>query len=300
MTVPSQTKLAVVTFGDLFIDVVAQLRGDLRYGDDVPARVTTRGGGAAANTAAWLADHQVPTAIVGRVGDDVWGRAAVEVLVAAGVVVHATADPSLPTGTCVVLVDAAGQRTMVTDSGASAAISVSDLPLGLFVPGAHLHVSGFSFLHDRAREAALTALRVAAENGMTRSVDPGASSVIDSVGAERLRGWLRGVDLLIPNEDEARALSGLDDPVAAARSLVDGIGAVVVKLGGDGAVWTDGANTVHGPAETIPVLDTTGAGDSFAAGFLSRWLLDRDPAASLAAGAATAARCVTLVGGRPG
>lgn len=291
---------AVVTFGDLFIDVVAQLRDGLRYGDDTPARITTHGGGAAANTAAWLADLQVPTAIVGRVGDDAWGRAAVEVLEAAGVVVHAAYDPSRPTGTCVVLVDADGQRTMVTDSGASAAIAVGDLPTALFVPGAHLHLSGFSFLHDRAREAALSALRLAAESGMTRSVDPGAAAVIDAVGADQLRGWLHGVDLLIPNEEEARRLAGDPDPIAAARSLVDGIGAVVVKLGADGAVWTDGRSSVHGAATAVPVLDTTGAGDSFAAGFLSRWLVDRDPSGSLAAGAAAAARCVTLVGGRPG
>jgi ribokinase len=291
--------IGVVTFGDLFTDVVAQLRGDLRYADDVPARVTTHGGGAAANTAAWLADVGVGTAFVGRVGDDVWGRAAVEVLESAGVDVHAASDASLPTGTCVVLVDGHGERSMVTDSGASAAISVGDLPVQLFVPGAHLHLSGFSFLHDAAREAALTALRLAGENGMTRSVDPGAMSVVQAVGADRLRGWLRGIDLLLPNEDEARLLAGVEDPVEAASSLVDGIGAVVVKLGEDGAVWTDGSSTVHGEAETVPVLDTTGAGDAFAAGFLSRWVADRHPDPALLAGARLAARCVTLVGGRP-
>lgn len=297
---PVGPPVAVVTFGDLFTDVVAQLRGDLRYADDVPARVTTHGGGAAANTAAWLAELGVPSAFVGRVGDDVWGRAAVEVLESAGVVVHAAADTSLATGTCIVLVDAHGERTMVTDSGASAVISVADLPTPLFVPGAHLHLSGFSFLHDGAREAALTALRLAGEQGMTRSVDPGAMSVVTDVGAERLRGWLRGVDLLMPNEDEARLLAGVDDPIEAAELLADGVGAVVVKLGEDGAAWTDGSSTVHGAAETVPVLDTTGAGDAFAGGFLSSWLVDRQPDAALEAAARTAARCVTLVGGRPG
>lgn len=289
----------VVTFGDLFTDVVAQLRGDLRYADDVPARVTAHGGGAAANTAAWLADLGVPTAFVGRVGDDVLGRAAVDLLVMAGVDVHAVADATLPTGTCIVLVDSHGERSMVTDSGASAAIAVADLPVERFVEGTHLHVSGFSLLHDAAREAALTALRLAGEHGMTRSFDPGAVSVIESIGAERLRSWLRGVDLLLPNEDEARRLAGMDDPEEAARSLVDGIGAVVVKLGEDGALWTDGLTTVYGEAETVPALDTTGAGDAFAAGFLARWLADREPEAALRSGALTAARCVTLVGGRP-
>lgn len=292
--------LQVLTFGDLFTDVVAQLRGDLRYADDVAARITTHGGGAAANTAAWLASLGVQAGFIGRVGDDVWGRAAVEVLEAAGVAVHAGADSGLATGTCVVLVDSHGERSMVTDPGASAQIPVGDLPLDRFVAGAHLHVSGFSLVHDGSREAALTALRLAGEHGMTRSFDPGAVSVIETIGAERLRGWVRGVDLLLPNEDEALRLAGLDDPEDAAVSLVDGLGAVVVKLGEDGALWTDGSSTVRGEAETVPVLDTTGAGDAFAAGFLDTWLVDRDPELALQAGARTAARCVTLVGGRPG
>jgi sugar/nucleoside kinase (ribokinase family) len=191
---------------------------------------------------------------------------------------------------------------MITDSGASARIRTADLPSGLFVPGNHLHVSGFSFLHDDAREAALSALSRAADAGMTRSVDPGAMAVVESTGAERLSGWLRGVDLVFPNGDEARLMAGLDDPVEAAESLardLDG-GAVVVKLGEDGAAWTDGVSVVHGEAETVPVLDTTGAGDAFAAGFLGVWLGEAPPDEALAAGAHAAARCVTRVGGRPG
>jgi sugar/nucleoside kinase (ribokinase family) len=289
----------VVAFGDLFTDVVAHLHGDLRYADDVPARVTTHGGGAAANTAAWVADLGGAASFVGRVGDDVWGRAAVEVLVAAGVTCHVSADPTLPTGTCIVLVDGHGERSMITDSAASAVITVAALPTGVFVAGDHLHVSGFSFLHDVAREAALSALRLAGEAGMTRSVDPGAMAVVDAIGPDRLRSWLRGVDLLFPNGDEARLLAGLDDPVDAAEALADGVGAVVVKLGEDGAAWTDGSSTVQVDAPTVPVLDTTGAGDAFAAGFLGRWLQHAPPDEALAAGARSAARCVTRVGGRP-
>jgi sugar/nucleoside kinase (ribokinase family) len=289
----------VVTLGDLFTDVVAHLHDDLRYADDVPARVTTHGGGAAANTAAWVADLGGQASFIGRVGDDVWGRAAVEVLVSAGVACHVSADPTLPTGTCIVVVDGHGERSMITDSGASSVISVSELPPDVFVAGDHLHVSGFSFLHDVAREAALSALRLAGENGMTRSVDPGAMAVVDAIGADRFRGWVKGVDLLFPNGDEARLLSGLDDPVDAAEALAGDLGAVVVKLGEDGAAWTDGSTTVQADAENVPVLDTTGAGDAFAAGFLGRWLKRESPEAALAAGARSAARCVTRVGGRP-
>ncbi|MDH4158871.1 MAG: sugar kinase [Actinomycetota bacterium] len=289
----------VVAFGDLFTDVVAHLHGDLRYADDVPARVSTHGGGAAANTAAWVAHLGHDASFVGRVGADVWGRAAVEVLVSGGVDCHVSADPALPTGTCIVLVDGHGERSMVTDSGASAQIRASDLPGPLFVPGNHLHVSGFSLIHDAAREAALSALRQAGEHGMTRSVDPGAMAVIESVGAERLLDWLRGVDLVFPNEDEARVLAGVDDPVEAAEKLAQDVGAVVVKLGADGAAWTDGVSLVHRDAAGGPVLDTTGAGDAFAAGYLGQWLAQAPPDAALAAGVRTAALCVARVGGRP-
>lgn len=105
--------------------------------------------------------------------------------------------------------------------------------------------------------------------------------------------------LLFANRDEALTLTGRRDLSAAARELGRRHGAAVVKGGADGAVWSDGARTVSCPAVATTVVDSTGAGDAFAAGFLAAWLDARDPVTALAAGCALAARAVGQVGARP-
>src|SRR5205085_7602226 len=116
-----------------------------------PVRVTISGGGAAANTAAWLAATGQPVAFVGRVGDDAFGRAAVDDLVRAGVDVRVAVDATRPTGTCIVVVAPNGVRTMFPDTGANAGLDRADLPQDLLAagpPARHLHVSGYSLLNE--------------------------------------------------------------------------------------------------------------------------------------------------------
>lgn len=107
----------IVVVGDVMVDVVAVTSGPLAVGSDTPARVSYRGGGSAANVAAWLGFLDVPTAYVGRVGDDPPGLAAVEELRRLGVEVRARVDAERPTGTCVVLVAPDGERTMLPTRG---------------------------------------------------------------------------------------------------------------------------------------------------------------------------------------
>ena len=135
---------------------------------------------------------------------------------------------------------------------------------------------------------------------MTVSVDPSSAALLAAVGAARFLGWTRGADLLLANEDEAAVLSGAADPHQAAAQLGDTYREVVVKLGADGALWQQGFITASAPAERgVTVVDTTGAGDAFGAGFLASWLLHPEPESALAAGNRLAARAVGTVGARP-
>ena len=110
----------------------------------------------------------------------------------------------------------------------------------------------------------------------------------------------RGVDLLLANQDEAAVLAGVASSHEAAERLGDTYREVVVKLGADGALWQQGFITASAPAERgVEVVDTTGAGDAFAAGFLASWLLHPEPETALAAGNRLAARAVGKVGARP-
>ena len=156
---------------------------------------------------------------------------------ALGVDTRVAVDDERPTGTCVVLVAADGERTMFPDAGANGALAPDDLPGDLLAAGDHLHVAGYALLRDGSRDAALSAIERAGAAGMSVSVDPSSAALL-SDGPARLG---TGVDLLVPNALEARALTGLDDPVAAARALAESFPEVVVTLGERGALWTDGA-----------------------------------------------------------
>jgi sugar/nucleoside kinase (ribokinase family) len=134
---------------------------------------------------------------------------------------------------------------------------------------------------------------------MTVSVDPSSASLLETAGPSRFLDWTRGVDLLLANRDEAEVLTGRSDPPEAAEQVTDVYREVVVKLGSDGALWRQGFIGASAPAERVDVVDTTGAGDAFAAGFLTSWLLHPEPETALAAGNRLAARAVASVGARP-
>ncbi len=254
--------MKLVVLGDLMVDVVARITEPLAHGSDTAAQISVQGGGSAANTAAWAASIGTDVALVCRVGDDARGRTALP-----AVDVHVAVDPEKPTGTCVVLVEPGGERTMLPDPGAN------DGPLPEIPLGDHLHVVGYALLRGGPRASALAAIDRARAAGMSVSVDPSSWALLRP-------GAIPPVDLLLPNEREAEYLDG---------------GEMVVKLGADGARWGD----VHVPAEPVEVVDTTGAGDAFAAGFLSARLDGAGPREALEAGCRLAARAVAQVGARP-
>lgn len=292
--------LQVVVVGDLMVDVLVAMTGPLARGSDTPSTVTTQGGGSGANVACWLAALGVPTTYVGRVGDDALGRDSVDELRRRGVGARVGVDPAEHTGTCVVLVEPDGERSMLPDTGANATLTPDDLPAEVFRPGAHLHLSAYTLLSTGSREAGLAALSLASAAGMTVSVDPSSAALLQDVGAARFLGWTRGADVLLANRDEATVLTGAPDPHAAAAELCEAFGEVVVKLGADGALWQQGFIGASAPAERgVEVVDTTGAGDAFAAGFLASWLLHPEPETALAAGNRLAARAVSALGARP-
>jgi ribokinase len=301
VSVPLGTEtLDVVVVGDVMVDVLAAMSGPLARGSDTPSVVTTAGGGSAANVAVWLAAQGVPTSYVGRVGDDALGRESVAALTDRGVTAWVSTEADLTTGTCIVLVEPGGERSMLPDAGANATLTAADLPQRAFRPGGHLHLSGYTLLNPGSRDAGLAALSMAAAADMTVSVDPSSAAPLAELGAARFLSMTRGVDLLLANRDEAAVLAGTSDPHLAAQQLGDTYREVVVKLGADGAMWQQGFIGASAPAERgVEVVDTTGAGDAFAAGFLASWLLHPEPETALAAGCRLAARAVSKVGARP-
>jgi sugar/nucleoside kinase (ribokinase family) len=240
----------------------------------------------------WLARAGAPVHLIGRVGDDAAGRAVAEELAAADVAGAPQVDPALGTGTCVVLVEPGGERSMLPDAGANAALAAVPLPPGT----AHLHVAGYALLHPGSRPAALALLASARAADVPVSVDP--SSAAPLAREPDFLAWVAGAALLVPNRAEAAVLAGTDDPESAGRALTSHAREVVVTLGAEGALWTDGSAVIRSPAVAAGAADTTGAGDAFAAGLLAARLAGAGPQEALAAGCALAAEAVARSGAR--
>ena len=290
----------VVVVGDLLYDLLAKVDGDVRLGVDTFTPIRAAGGGSGANAAAWLAAAGVETHFVGRVGDDVFGRFLEEELQRAGVRTHLARDPVLGTGKVFVLVDGAGERTMITDRGAVENLGPEDIPTSL-LSGGHLHLVGYTFSGGSRRETAFEAMRLAREAGMTVSIDPSAVPMLEVIGPERFLAWTRGADLCFPNLEEGSLLAAAEDPDQIAEELLDHYPAVVLKLGAEGARFADAeGRRSRVPATPARANDTTGAGDALCAGFLAAWLAGEAPEEALRRGVMFAARAVEQVGGRPG
>jgi sugar/nucleoside kinase (ribokinase family) len=293
-----------VTFfclGDLMVDVVARLFGPLVEGSDSPGVVSYVGGGSAANTAAWLARVGESTVFVGAIGDDAAGQSQVESLHRLGVDVRFRVDRTRPTGTCLVLVAPAGERTMVPDPGANLSLLEHDVPIEEFHPGDHLHVSGYALLRD-SRDAALHAMAAARSAAMTVSVGAASAAPLEQLGPGEFLRMVPDDALLFANEKEAAVLAGrVADVPHLSRALALGGRQAVVTAGSGAAAWSNGEATAARAAEALqrPELDTTGAGDAFAAGFLAARTRDAAPEVCLRDGHALAAAACRTTGGRP-
>jgi len=288
--------MRVVVVGDTGLDVVARHEGPIVYGGDSRSGVRLTGGGAGANTAAWLVAAGVETTLVARVGDDASGRLIASELAAVGVSCAFAVDPDAPTCVVVVLVDGSGQRSMLPDRGAMARFAPEDVDPAVLAGADHLHLSGYVLLDPSSRQAGLAALAAAKEAGLTTSVDPQAAALITS--PEAFLDDVRGVDLLMPNEAELLALTGQPEPTAA-RALLGTVGEVVVTSGLGGATWVSAAGVVSVPAEEAECVDSTGAGDAFDAGVLAAWLRGESTVEVLRSGVRLGARAVTKVGAQP-
>jgi ribokinase len=299
---PTRAGGRVVCLGDVMLDICAALPGPLAVGSDTPAPISFLHGGSAANTASWLASLGVPCVFAGRVGADSFGRDAIAALRSHGVTARVSIDPVAPTGVCLVLIGPDGERTMVPSAGANANLRAADLGSDLLTASDHLHLSGYSLLGEGSRAAALSTLRLAGAVGASVSVDAASAEPIRAVGAERFLDWVPAGTLLLANADELAALTGTSSPEhrdAGLDALVARQLTVVLKCGSRGSVLATSAGRWHAPAQAAEVVDSTGAGDAFAAGLLAALWGGADLLDALEQANGLGARAVSKLGARP-
>jgi sugar/nucleoside kinase (ribokinase family) len=287
----------VVVFGDVIDDVIVTPKGAIRADTDTPAGIERRGGGSAANVATWLAALGVPVDFVGRVGVLDLERHS-RVLREAGVRPMLAADHVLPTGTIVILVDGE-TRSMLTERGANAALDPDSVSDAILDGAVALHFTGYS-LFDRAETAGFTRLiKRARSRGVHISVDAASAGFLADFGAKRFLDAIAGADLLFPNLEEGRVLTGLEEPQAIAEQLAKKFPVVALTMGPSEIIVATRGNSIVVDVVPAKTIDPTGAGDAFCAGFLSEWIPSRDARAAAEAGSRLAARAVAVVGARP-
>ena len=287
----------ILCLGDVALDVIAQLKEPINYGNDTASRISTHPGGQAANVATWITRTNNRSVLVARVGNDPVGFALVSDLDKYGVEHKGLMNSGRPSGVVVILVDSNGERTMFPDNGANADLEVSDLPPLDDIDGVFL--SGYALLDFRSRETALAMIKKFQEKKIPIFFDPTTTGAMKVVSKSEILNWVSMVDGILLNNEEARYLGESSDLEEAEENLLKRAQLVIIKQGSRGATGVYKDQFAKVPAVTTNVVDTTGAGDSFAAGFIPKWLETNNLEEALTAGTALAAKCVSIVGARP-
>jgi ribokinase len=260
----------VIALGDINVDVIAHIPHYPQPGGDGVARhAQLYSGGSAANTALVLARCGVDIGLIARVGRDALAAQTLVELTDAGVDGRQIQyDPDLVTGVMFVAVTPDGERTMFGYRGANTRLDPDLLRPDEIARASLLHLSGYALLESPQRDAALRALDVAHRAGIKVSLDVGVEA------AQRLshevRNLLPLVDWIFPSELEAKYITGRpNDRRAVAWFLDQGLEAVILKVGERGCLIGTSTGVLSVPAFDVQVRDTTGAGDSFDAGFIT-------------------------------
>jgi len=310
---------AVVCMGHAIVDVLAPSPDELvaRFGlekgtmtliDDDQAETiyaslgpaTEASGGSAANTAASLASLGAAVQFIGKVRDDLLGHVFVHDIGAAGVRFEVPPQPEGPgTGRCLIMVTPDAEKTMCTSLGIGALLTPDDVDVDAIAAAEVLYMEGYLY-GDRPTDAAVQRAVAAAQGAGTLV----AFSLSDPVWVElhraELDGLLDRVDLLFANEEEACGMAGTKDVEAAVAILGKRGPTVAVTRGPLGSMVATRGDVVEVPAAAVTSLvDTTGAGDSYAAGFLYGVVCQMGPERSARLGALAAAEVVSHLGARP-
>ncbi len=291
----------VLVIGDVTTDIVVKPTGPIAVGADTNAMIRALPGGSGANQAAWLADAGIDVRLAGRVGAADRAEQMAD-FAEHGIDARLGVDDTRPTGQLVTLVAADGERSFLTDRGANENLCEADLSDALLDGIDLLSVSGYALFKDGPRAAVLSLLESAKDREVPIAVDPGSYSFLRDVGASAFIEWTAGAKFCFPNEEEAAVLTGMEALEAQLDLLARHYRIVVIKRGAAGAVALDAESGDRAEAVALAadVVDTTGAGDAFVAGFLAAHLAGEGLEAAVDAGVAYGARAVTQLGGRPG
>ena len=278
------------TIGDLVEDVVVWLNTELNIGSDTESVIRRTRGGSAANVSMFAALTGTSSRFIGQVGNDRLGSQLCEVLHESGVDVQVIADGR--TGSIVVLVQPNGQRSFLTDRGVASHLAQFDATLMNDV--SILHVPTYSLADEPLASTCVQYIASARGTGVLISIDASSSSVLNQYGTDRYRALIESLkpEVFLCNEDEATVLGlGTQKPMTGAVLTVIKQGPLPVI-----AVQHDGTTNEVAVTPVANIVDTTGAGDAFAAGFLPHYAQTKNITDAVAHGHAVASRVLQSPG----
>ncbi|MBA3312453.1 MAG: adenosine kinase [Planctomycetota bacterium] len=231
-------------------------------------QITRCAGGSAANTIMGVADFGGTAAYAGKVADDDLGRFFLQDMRKVGVVIEVPPAQGGYSGTCVILITEDAERTMLTHLGVSATLGPSDVDESEIAKAEYLYVEGYLFAAENNKAAALKAIELAKANGVKVALTVSDPFLIHLFKDEFWKLIDGPVDLLFCNLEEARSLTDHEDPIECARVIHDHAANVALTLGPNGSLLMVDGDVIAIEGVPTKAIDTTGAGDMYAAGLL--------------------------------
>ena len=293
----------IVVLGDVNVDVLSVIDGTINFASDTTSVNRLAVGGSPCNMAAWAAHASGNVSLIADVGDDFLGEWVISHLSTCSINTVSIQKVAGRTGTCVIIVDAQGQRTMFPDFGANLNVVLDDERVRAITVASVLVMSAYTFMRPETEKLALQALDIAQASGTRIVIDAASSAPIRSWGAAKVRGFLEQADLVLANDDEIHALTE-DGHETWLHTLPN----IIIKHGPGGASWwSEGELHTQLPSRQIEVRDTTGAGDALCGGLVARltshadWrtISDVDRKSVLEYAIETASTCCTQIGAWP-
>ena len=293
--------MKVLCIGDVMLDVISKISvipQNLNFGSDTTAATSTHGGGAGGNVASWLRVAGSESYLIARLGNDSAGNTLRSELEKSGVEHGGLLVDGVSTGVVVVILDPTGERTMLASTSANSGLNLADLPELDNFQGVYL--SGYALLDPISRPEVMKMIAKITTTGIPIYFDPATVGGMSAVEKSEILSWLPKMYAIILNEEEAHYLSNESDNDLALTQLLQYVHVVVIKEGSRGAIGQErNGFPIEIAAPHVAMVDTTGAGDSFAAGFITEHLRSSDLTSSISSGIAIAAHCVAIVGARP-
>jgi sugar/nucleoside kinase (ribokinase family) len=282
----------IIFVGDVMQDILISHKDEIAFGSDTQANIKIQGGGSATNAAVWASTQNLEVGLVARIGDDQTGKIILEELNRPNLNLNLVKTNGVSSGSCAILIDATGERTMFPDPGANIFLTSNDVPKEWFEQAEIIHISAYSLLRKNTKNAIGEIIKIAKENGLKTSVDVASSQpLIDNDGFNALKD-LAPWDYLFANKDEAQVLGDITKIKSLCKNLI-------LKQGSKESLWIKEDFEIKDVPEKVEIVDLIGAGDAFAAGFLVSVINKETPQNTLKNANQLGAKAVGINGARP-